>query len=200
MKIFRWLAFSALLMTSVSGANAQDVDKGSTAYFAGDYQTAFRELLPLAEGGDFGAQYLIGVMFRDGKGLIQSDFEAARWYRVSAEQGFSLAQCDLGIMYNTGRGVTESFAEAVKWFQLAADQGNAPCQAKLGTMYALGNGVIQNNVMAHMWVNIASANGEENSAALRDLIIAAKMTPEAIEKAQAMAQECISSGYKNCGE
>ena len=49
MKIFRWLAFSALLMTSVSGANAQDYDKGFAAYDAGDYQTAFKEFLPLAE-------------------------------------------------------------------------------------------------------------------------------------------------------
>ena len=40
----------------------------------------------------------------------------------------------------------------------------------MGWMYAQGIGVVQNNVMAHMWYNIASANGQENSAALRDYI------------------------------
>ena len=38
----------------------------------------------------------------------------------------------------------------------------------------------------------------ENGAENRD-IIAKKMTPQDISKAQAMASECMSSDYKNCG-
>ena len=65
-------------------------------------------------------------------------------------------------------------------------------------MHETGNGVFQNNVIAHMWYNIASANGYKESGIVRDKL-AGLMTPDAIEKATAMARECMASGYKNCG-
>ena len=55
------------------------------------------------------------------------------------------------------------------------------------------------NAVAHMWYNIGAANGNELSGTNRD-IVAKRMTPAAIEKAQAMARECMSSGYTKCGE
>ena len=163
MRIFRWLAFSALLMTSVSGANTQDFDKGAAALEAGDFKAALKEFLPLAEGGDVTAQFIIGRMYYEGLGVIQN------------------------------------YVEALKWYRLAAGQGDAMVQGNIGVMYYEGEGVKQNNEIAHMWFNIASSNGEEKSASIRDLI-AAKMTGEEIAKAQALAKECISSGYKNCGD
>ena len=199
MKMFRFLAFSALLAMSVSFVNAQDFDKGEAAYKAGDYQAAFKEWIFLAEGGDAFSQSLIGSMYENGIGVIQDYSEAVKWYRLAADQGNISAQLNIGTMYRKGEGVRQSDVEAVKWFRLAANQGDANAQYKLGLAYTVGIGVIENNVMAHMWLNIASANGEENSAKWRNEI-ALKMTPEAIEKAQAMAQECISSGYKICGD
>ena len=71
-------------------------------------------------------------------------------------------------------------------------------QYNLGVMYSNGNSVLQNNVMAHMWYNIASANGNEKAGEWRDEI-GEKMTPADISKAQAMARECMSSGYTKCG-
>lgn len=199
MKIFKCLAFSALLAISGSAANAQDFDKGMAAYKAGDYKTALKEFLPLAEGGDAVAQITVGRMYRNGEGVVQNYIEAVKWYQLAADQGNALAQFDLGWMYRNGRGVVEDDAEAVKWFRLASDQGMLEAQVNMGWMYAQGIGVVQNNVMAHMWYNIASSNGQKKSAQARDEI-AKKMTRAAIEKAQSMAQECISSGYKNCGD
>lgn len=235
MWIVRWLAFSALLMTSVSGANAQDFDKGFAAYFSNDYQTALKELLPFAENGDVRAQTIIGSMYRDGEGVSQSDADSVKWFRLAADQSFSMAQCNLGLMYYNGKGVVQSYNEALKLYRLSADQGFSHCQVQLGTMYGqgigvgedfheavkwlrlaanqgdalgqygtglmfeFGKGVIQDSVRAHMWYNIAAANGEKNSATNRERV-ALNMTQEAIEKAQAMAQDCISSGYKSCGD
>jgi TPR repeat protein len=199
MKIFKYLAFSALLTMSVSGASAQDIDKGFAAYAAGDYQTAFKEFLPLAEGGDARAQYNLGLMYDNGTGVPQDYAEAVKWYRLAADQGNAIGRFNLGVMFNKGNGVIQNYVEAAKWYRLAADQGDAYAQSNLGVAYEFGTGVIQNNAIAHMWYNIASANGAESSPKKRDGI-AAKMTPEAIEKAQAMAQECLNSGYKNCGD
>jgi hypothetical protein len=116
-----------------------------------------------------------------------------------AEQGDADAQFNLGLMYETGDGVARDYAEAIKWYRLAARQGISKAQNNLGVMYELGSGVLQNNVTAHMWYNIASANGNEKSAKWRDEI-AANMTPDDISQAQAMASECISTGYEKCGE
>jgi len=48
-----------------------------------------------------------------------------------------------------------------------------------------------------MWYNIASANGHSQAGDWRDEQ-AGLMTPADISKAQSMARECMSSGYKNC--
>ena len=65
-------------------------------------------------------------------------------------------------------------------------------------MYKNGDGVLQDNILSHMWYNIASANEHKRSARWRDGV-AAEMTAADVSKAQAMAKECMSSGYKNCG-
>ena len=58
-------------------------------------------------------------------------FEAVKWYRLSAEQGFAEGQSNLGYMYETGRG-GQSLTEAVKWYRLSAEQGLAEGQTRLG--------------------------------------------------------------------
>ena len=115
-----------------------------------------------------------------------------------AEAGGEVAQYNLGIMYGNGYGVPQDNAEAVKWYRLAAEQGYAKAQNNLALMYEYGNGVLQDNTMAHMWYNIASANGHEKAGGYRDER-ADLMTSADISKAQAMARECMNSGYTKCG-
>jgi hypothetical protein len=38
------------------------------------------------------AQYALGIMFYEGRGVAQSDVEATRWYRKAADQGHAQAQ------------------------------------------------------------------------------------------------------------
>ena len=133
------------------------------------------------------------------KAARAGDFATAlREWTPLAEQGHATAQYNLGQMYRLGRGVPQDDAEAVKWYRLAAEQGDASAQNNLGGMYSNGNGVLQSNVMAHMWYNIASANGQESAGERRDDLTKV-MTSADISKAQAMASECISSGYSKCG-
>ncbi|MEG2728313.1 MAG: tetratricopeptide repeat protein, partial [Mucinivorans sp.] len=57
-----------------------------------------------------------------GQGVTQDYTEAAKWYRLAAEQGYAKAQYNLGLCYNKGHGVTQDYTEAVKWTKLAAKQ------------------------------------------------------------------------------
>ena len=186
------LAFLVALSAPVA---AQDLDKGLAAYNAGDWATALQEWTPLAEAGDTNAQNGLGVMYNYGEGVPQDYKEAVKWYTLAAEQGEADAQFNLGLMYKNGNGVPQNYKETVKWYTLAAEQGDRWAQYDLGNVFRDG---IQDNTMAHMWFNIASANGARIGSTSRDTI-AKTMTLAAIEKAQAMASECMSSDYKKCG-
>ena len=137
-------------------------------------------------------------MYKNGLGVPRDYFEAVRLYRLAADQGIARSQYMLGVMYKNGLGVPQDYFEAVRLYRLAADQGDEGAQANLGYMYLNGYGVLQDTVMAHMWSNIGAANGSELGATNRN-IIAASMTQQAIEQAQQMARDCMSSGYQNCG-
>lgn len=49
--------------------------------------------------------------------------EAARWFRLAAEQGRADAQHLLGVLYADGQGVPQDDVAAYMWFNLAAAQG-----------------------------------------------------------------------------
>ena len=97
---------------------------GWEAYLRGDYAAVLREWRPLAEQGHAGAQFGLGNMYANGRGVPEDDTEAVRWYRLAAGQGYAWAQLGLGVMYANGRGVPEDGVQAYAWFSIAAVQGD----------------------------------------------------------------------------
>ena len=98
-------------------------------------------------------------------------------------------------MYKSGQGVEQDFKEAVKWYRKAADQGYASAQLSLGRMYESGDGVLKDDVIAYAWYNITAVNGEELAKKYKD-VLAKKMTPEDISKAQALSKEMVKKNPK----
>ena len=66
----------------------QDYQKGLVAYGLEDYDAAMREWRPLAEQGHADSQEWIGFLYFYGEGVPQNYAEAAKWYRLAAEQGW----------------------------------------------------------------------------------------------------------------
>ena len=122
-RIRNWILSGLLAMMLAGGALAGDFQKGLKAYEAGDYATALAEFTPIAEAGDSRAAYLLGVMYREGEGILQDYVEAVKWWLRAAEAGDAAAQYSLGSMYNHGKGVPEDKRFAYMWFNLAAAQG-----------------------------------------------------------------------------
>jgi TPR repeat protein len=110
---------------------AQDFNKGMKAYQAGHYETAVHEWRQLAARGYAPAEYNLGVMYRQGEGVIQDSAEAANWLRLAAEEGHVGAQYILGIMHENGEGVIQDNTEAANWFRKAAEQGDVEAQYNL---------------------------------------------------------------------
>ncbi len=117
------LTLAVLLWGTGEGWSA-DFQKATDAYNRGDYATALREIKPLAEQGDADAQYNLGLMYSNGRGVPQNHKTAVKWWRLAAEQGHAGAQAKLGAMYALGQGVIQDNVYAHMWGNLAASNGN----------------------------------------------------------------------------
>ena len=88
----------SLALGSLGKGWSADFQKGMEAYNNGDFATALKEWKPLAEGGYIDAQYNLGIMYDNGKGVPQDYQEAVNWYRLAAEQDYSSAQHNIAYM------------------------------------------------------------------------------------------------------
>ena len=183
--------------------------EGMAAYERGDYATAVRLLLPLADQGVPLVQFTLGVMYANGKGTPQDYGQAAAWYRKAADQGYDEEQGNLGAMYAKGEGVPQDYAQAVNWYSKAADQGNVDAQASLGWMYSKGLGVSQDFVQAVYWSRMAADQGnayaeanlgtayENGEGVDRDLAAAANWLRKAADQGSPIAQRNLGRLYEN---
>ena len=106
------LLTTTVLLFGISGSGVADFNDGYNAYEKGDYKTAFNEWKPLAEEGGESAQYNIGWLYDNGKGVLKDYKEAVKWYRKAAEQSNPDAQGNLGVMYGDGDGILKDLSKA----------------------------------------------------------------------------------------
>lgn len=85
------LVFFALFSNGQPAA-ADEADECRELLAQVQYERALPKCKKAAEEGDASAQYYLGVMYNKGKGVIQDDKEAAKWYRKAADQGHASAQ------------------------------------------------------------------------------------------------------------
>ena len=181
------------LATAVSNASAQDaLADGMAAFRGGDYAKAFELWRPLAENGSITAQYRLGNMYAEGKGVARDDKAALMWFQRAAEKGDAASQYNVGVSYASGAGTAQNDAEAAKWFRRAADQGMAFAQLNLGLLYAAGRGVPQDNVEAMAWLQLAlfalPPGGARSDVARAMEDVSKKMTNEEREDAREHAR------------
>ena len=85
--------------------------------------------------------------------------EAARLYRIAAEQGHADAQNNLGYCNEKQLGVAKDLTEAVKWYRKAAEQGQADAQCNLAYCYETATGVAKDFTEAAKWYRKAAERG-----------------------------------------
>ncbi|MGB5338057.1 MAG: tetratricopeptide repeat protein [Gammaproteobacteria bacterium] len=154
-----------------------------TAVSAGNdiWQTLFKEKLMEATQGNSNAQYEVGAMYQNGRGVQASRDKAIEWYEKAAAQNNSKAvsrlklmqasrerfkkeldqagkgsiesQYNLGNMFTRGIGIDTNLKEAREWYRKAADTGHEKAEYQLGLIYYEGRGVSKNAVTAYQWFN-----------------------------------------------
>lgn len=125
---------------------------------------------------------LAGV-YQHGHSGLQDPAKALAGFHRAASQGDVEAQYNLAKMYEDQDSVLFDYSKAHSWYRLAATNGHRGAQSR---------------VQAHMWYSIAFSNGNKAAAFWRDFL-AGDLEPYEILTAQILAQECLSSRYRNCG-
>jgi len=160
-KIIPCVALCSILFTPYVYA---DYEAGLTAYQNKDYATVLKEWKPMAERGDARAQFSLGVMYDTGAGVSKDNKEAARWFRLAADQGNADAKEMLNLGYaerattassnsrpesGVGReeyelGQTEyqnkNYRDAFNHYRKAAEAGLVDAQTMVGYLYLNGQG------------------------------------------------------------
>ena len=150
------------------------------------WNALFKEKLEEANSGESDAQYDVGTMYQNGRGVGADRNKAVEWYKKAAGQGHQKAasrlklmesnaarfgktlsaaeggnrdnQYDIGNMYMMGIGSDIDYGKAVSFFEKAAGQGHSKAAYKLGLIYYEGTGVKTDKKAAFKWFSSAAEN------------------------------------------
>ncbi len=175
MKLNKLLASSAIAVTlafSSLGTVSAGFEEAVKAYEAGDYATALKEWMVLADQNDPAAMRNIGHLHRRGLGTEQNYEKAMHWYKRASQFGFARAQANVASMYLRGQGVEQDYVQAADWFTKAARNGHVIAQYNLGLMYEHGKGVEKSVSKALAWYNLAAKAGHPKALDKLSLLVA----------------------------
>lgn len=122
--------------TAMAGENVPEEAK--RAVRMREYTKAAGLFQGLAEQGDADAQYQLGILYQQGKGVPKDHEQAFQWFQKAAESGHVKAQYSLATMYENGWGVTADEQYAASWYQKAADQGYPQAIARVKEIQVKG--------------------------------------------------------------
>ena len=176
-------------MAELSG----DLKLGLQAYFNGDFILAHEHLSLSAESNNGDAQYLLGHMFENGKGVEVDEQQSFRWYLASAKNGIPPSQYSVSLRYSSGIGTKKDVQKGLFWLEAAARQGHDFAQFKLG-LDLIENGKTKKGLI---WLRIASLAGVSDARKAYSQFAQeySQRQHEVILKA---ASRCIRSSYNDC--
>ena len=105
----RPLAVIAVWLSLISAALGGPLEDADSFFRTGDFKTAAALYRPLGAEGEPFAQFRLGVLYEEGKGITQDSLEAIRWYVVASAQGHSDATYRLARLYHDGRGIPQNY-------------------------------------------------------------------------------------------
>ena len=153
---------------------------------------AVEELKQIAGQGDPHAQYLTGLLYRDG-GLLVPDTEQARhWLELSAQE-LPDAQYALGKLYLSDNPDVHDPA-GLYWLQRAADNGHEYATYRLGKEYLSGENIPKDAAQAAAYIRQAS---EQANPYAQYLLGKLYLMGEGVPKDKESAQYWFSMAEKN---
>ena len=122
-------------------ARAGRFEDGYAAYQRGDFAMARNIWTALAEEGEPRAQYNLGIIYDEGRGVRASRDQARQWWRKAAAQNVPEALHNLATSYLFGVDAKDDHKEGLAFLANAAKMGLSRSQYVLGKIYLHGRGV-----------------------------------------------------------
>ena len=181
---------------------AGEFDNAMQAYRNGGFIEALNGFYVLAKNGDAQAQYNVGQMYAQGKGVQQDTRKAMEWYEKAAKQGYAPAQYNLAEIYhNLGAVEDHAYEKAKYWYEKAANQGVMQAHNNLAALYMEGKGVRQDVHKAFEHFRKAAEMGDANAQLNIGILYAwSKEIPEDKLKAYENLKAALKSGKPEAGK
>ena len=138
--------------------------EGIRAFAEGDYKRAATLWLQEAYLGSADAQFNVGVLYVEGKGLGENRGEAVFWFTRAARQNHREAQYNLGHLLLEEKEDLGKIKEGVGWWYKSADNGFPIAQFNYGRALFYGVGIEENRPAARQWFERAASGGNERAA------------------------------------
>ena len=152
------------------------------------------ELEQIAHQGDPHAQYLMGLLYRDGGLLIPDTAKAQKLLERAAEQDLDAAQYALGKLYLSDDADVHDPTKGIYWLKRAADNGNEYAAYRLGKEYLSGNNVPKDTSTAAEYLRQAADNGSAYAQYLQGKL---RLMGEGVPKDKEAAQYWFSVAEQN---
>ena len=152
------------------------------------------ELEQIAHQGDPHAQYLMGLLYRDGGLLIPDTAKAQKLLERAAEQDLEAAQYALGKLYLSDDADVHDPTKGIYWLKRAADNGNEYAAYRLGKEYLSGNNVPKDTSTAAEYLRQAADNGSAYAQYLQGKL---RLMGEGVPKDKEAAQYWFSVAEQN---
>ena len=140
-----------------------DYTLGLEAFSGGEFERAANLWLAEAYNGSMEAQFNVGVLYVQGKGVTRNRVEAAFWFEKAAEQGHPEAQYNLGHLILEDQDDVTLITEGINWWRRSAEQDFAIAQYNYGRAVFHGIGVAQDREAAKEWIDKAANAGVERA-------------------------------------
>ncbi len=160
---------------------AEDDDAGAQllyglAYLEGrdgltpDNKKALYWLRRSARAGNAYAQFRLGQLYAEGKGIAKDPAHAVKWWRKAAAKGNSEAEFSLGEALLEGSGVSKDTKKGIAWLERSAQKNNKDAQVALGKLYLEGYAVPRDESRAQNWLARAVDLGSSKAVKLYSML------------------------------
>jgi len=133
-----------------------EAEKGTKAYYDGNFELAHSLWSPLAEVGIAEAQWGIGMLYDSGNYGEQSTEKAIEWFTKSSNQNYAPAQFGLAVILSSTGKDTNTLTKAYQLLLSSANQGYVPAQYFTGRFIEKGLGTSKDIDKAKMWYKKAA--------------------------------------------
>jgi len=160
---------------------------------------AAEELEQIANQGDPHAQYLMGLLYRDGGLLVPDTEQAKRWLELSAQE-LPDAQYALGKLYLSDDPDIHDPAKGLCWLQQAVDSGHEYAAYRLGKEYLTGENIPKDTARAAAYLQQATEQANPYAQyLLGKLYLMGEGVPEDKEAAQYWFSVAEKNGHTYAG-